>query len=224
MVTIPGVTDTTGTTTVDSRSNLADNYDTFLVLLTAQLQNQDPLAPMDSTQFTEQLVQFSQVEQQIRTNEQLEGLVGQYQAASAGAALSYLGKDAIISAADTTYVHSDTKENETNWAYNLSSGADEVTVEVKDSSGRVVYTADGERSQGEHLFAWDGTTNAGTIAPTGVYTLSVKAKDSVGASIDTSISVRETIMGVDFSGTTPLVITGTGTRQLDTIRSVLDHS
>ena len=78
------------------RTRLSDNYDTFLVLLTAQLQNQDPLAPMDSTQFTQQLVQFSQVEQQIRTNEQLEGLVGQYQAASAGAALSYLGKSAII--------------------------------------------------------------------------------------------------------------------------------
>ena len=60
----------------------SDNYDTFLILLTAQLQNQDPLAPMDSTQFTQQLVQFSQVEQQIRTNEQLEGLVGQYQAAA----------------------------------------------------------------------------------------------------------------------------------------------
>ena len=70
------------------RARLSDNYDTFLVLLTAQLQNQDPLAPMDSTQFTQQLVQFSQVEQQIRTNEQLQSLVGQYQAASAGAALS----------------------------------------------------------------------------------------------------------------------------------------
>jgi flagellar basal-body rod modification protein FlgD len=224
MVTIPGVTDTGTTNATGSRATLTENYDTFLVLLTAQLQNQDPLAPMDSTQFTEQLVQFSQVEQQIRTNEQLEGLVGQYQAAAAGSALSYLGKDAIIAAADTSYVHSDTKENKTNWAYNLSSGADDVTIEVKDANGRVVYTANGERGQGEHLFSWDGTTSAGGIAPTGVYTLSVKAKDSVGANIDTSISVRETIMGVDFSGTTPLVITGTGTRQLDTIRSVLDHS
>ena len=61
-------------TAAGARTRLSDNYDTFLVLLTAQLQNQDPLAPMDSTQFTQQLVQFSQVEQQIRTNEQLEGL------------------------------------------------------------------------------------------------------------------------------------------------------
>lgn len=219
MTTIPTVTDTP-TTATDSRTRLSDNYDTFLVLLTAQLQNQDPLAPMDSTQFTQQLVQFSQVEQQIRTNEQLEGLVGQYQAASAGAALSYLGKDAIIEAADTTFV----ADGETNWAYKLGSSSDEVTLKVKDSHGRVIYTADGEGASGDHLFTWDGTTDDGTAAPTGIYTLSVEAKDEGGAAITPTISVRETIMGVDFSGSSPLVITGTGSRALDTIRSVLDQS
>lgn len=225
MTTIPGLTDTSASAaTTDSRTRLSDNYDTFLVLLTAQLQNQDPLAPMDSTQFTQQLVQFSQVEQQIRTNEQLGSLVSQYQAASAGAALSYLGKDAIIEANDTTYVHDDNKENKTNWAYDLPSAASDVTIKVKDSHGRVIYTATGEHSAGQHLFTWDGTTDGGAIAPTGVYTLSVEAKDSNGAAITPSVSVRETILGVDFSGTTPLIMTGTGTRGLDTIRSVLDHS
>ena len=115
-------------TATASRTRLSDNYDTFLVLLTAQLQNQDPLAPMDSTQFTQQLVQFSQVEQQIRTNEQLEGLVGQYQAATAGAALSYLGKDAII-AADETYLAG----GEANWAYRCRNAATIMTITVKDS-------------------------------------------------------------------------------------------
>jgi flagellar basal-body rod modification protein FlgD len=223
MTTIPGVTDQSATT-IDSRSRLSDNYDTFLVLLTAQLQNQDPLAPMDSTQFTQQLVQFSQVEQQIRTNEQLEGLVGQYQAASAGAALSYLGKDAIITANNTTYVHDEAQENKTNWAYNLPSAADDVTVKIKDARGNVVYTTTGERGQGEHLFSWDGATNAGGVAPTGIYSISIEAKNSEGAAITPTVSVRETIMGVDFSGTTPLVITGTGTRELSAIRSVLDQN
>ena len=121
---VAGVTDTTSQAT-GARTRLSDNYDTFIVLLTAQLQNQDPLAPMDSTQFTQQLVQFSQVEQQIRTNEQLEGLVGQYQAASAGAALSYLGKDAIIEA-NETYLANGTA----NWAYNLPANAETLTVHV----------------------------------------------------------------------------------------------
>lgn len=216
---ISGVTDTTTSQAAGSRTRLSDNYDTFLVLLTAQLQNQDPLAPMDSTQFTQQLVQFSQVEQQIRTNEQLEGLVGQYQAASAGAALSYLGKDAIIEA-DETYLAG----GSANWAYRLPEAASSITVTVKDSSGRTVYESNTvPRGAGEHLFSWDGTKTNGETAPDGVYTISIEATNSEGAGITPTISVRETIMGVDFTGDVPVVITPSGTREIGTIRSVLDN-
>lgn len=216
---LSGVTNTTTSEAANSRTRLSDNYDTFLVLLTSQLQNQDPLAPMDSTQFTQQLVQFSQVEQQIRTNEQLEGLVGQYQTASAGAALSYLGKDAIIEA-NETYLAG----GSANWAYRLPSTADEMTIKVKDASGRVVYqTTSASRTSGEHLFSWDGTKSDGTTATDGVYQISIEAKDQDGAAITPTISVRETIMGVDFTGNSPVVITPSGTRDLSTIRSVLNN-
>ncbi len=202
-----------------SRTRLSDNYDTFLVLLTAQLQNQDPLAPMDSTQFTQQLVQFSQVEQQIRTNEQLEGLAGQYQAAAAGAALSYLGKDAIIEA-DETYLTG----GSANWAYRLPEAADSMKIQVKDMQGRVVYeTTSAARGSGEHLFTWDGVKTNGETAADGVYQISISAQNAAGTAITPSVSVRETIMGVDFSGTTPVVITPSGTRELSTIRSVLEN-
>ena len=202
-----------------ARTRLSDNYDTFLVLLTAQLQNQDPLAPMDSTQFTQQLVQFSQVEQQIRTNEQLTGLVGQYQAASAGAALSYLGKDAIIEA-DETYLAG----GEANWAYRLPDTATSMTVTIKDASGRTVYeTTTVPRSAGEHLFTWDGERTDGETAPDGVYTIHIEALNADGNEITPSVNVRERIMGVDFSGQTPVVITPSGTRELGSIRSVLDN-
>lgn len=217
---IPPVGTDVQTQATGDRTRLSDNYDTFLILLTAQLQNQDPLAPMDSTQFTQQLVQFSQVEQQIRTNEQLEGLVGQYQAASAGAALSYLGKDAIIEA-DETYLAG----GQANWAYRLPESATSMTVTVKDASGRTVYqTTEAPRGAGEHLFTWDGKKTNGETAPDGVYTVSIDAEDAAGDTITPTISVRETIMGVDFSGDTPVVITPSGTRELDTIRSVLDVS
>jgi len=215
---IGGVTDTTASEAAGSRTRLSDNYDTFLVLLTAQLQNQDPLAPMDSTQFTQQLVQFSQVEQQIRTNEQLEGLVGQYQAASAGAALSYLGKDAIIEA-DETYL----ANGAANWAYNLPVNAETMTVHVRDMNGRIVYTSTTEtRTAGEHLFTWDGTTNTGGTATDGVYQLTFEAQNTAGTAITPTLNVRETIMGVDFSSGTPVVITPSGTRSIDQIRSVLN--
>lgn len=211
-----GAATTTASQATQDRTTLADNFNTFLTLLTSQLQNQDPLSPMDSTQFTQQLVQFSGVEQQIRTNQTLEGLVTQYQAASAGAALSYLGKDAIIQA-DDTYLAG----GQANWAYNLPETANDITLNVKDAHGRVIYSTSGVKAQGEHLFTWDGTTTAGTTAPDGVYTLEVDAHNDSGTAITSTTTVRETIMGVDFSGTTPLVMTPSGTRSLDKIRSVL---
>jgi flagellar basal-body rod modification protein FlgD len=214
-----GVGAATGSTMQASSdtASLANNFDTFLTLLTAQLQNQDPLAPMDSTQFTQQLVQFSQVEQQIRTNQQMETLVGQYQAASASAALSYLGKDAIIEA-DETYLAG----GEANWAYVLpDGGADNVTVTVRDSSGRAVYTTDQvSGAGGEHLFTWDGVKTNGQTATDGVYTVQIEATAD-GENVDAIVRVRETIMGVDFSGTTPSIITPSGMRTFDKIRSVL---
>jgi flagellar basal-body rod modification protein FlgD len=198
-------------------TSLANNFDTFLTLLTAQLQNQDPLAPMDSTQFTQQLVQFSQVEQQIRTNQQMESLVGQFQAASASAALSYLGKDAIVEA-DETYLAG----GEANWAYVLpDGGADSVNITVRDSAGRAVFTAnDVPLTEGEHLFSWNGVKTNGETAADGVYTIDIEAQAD-GEDVDTIVRVRETIMGVDFSGTTPSIITPSGMRAFDKIRSVL---
>src|SRR5690348_15659649 len=151
----PTVTNPSATDPTSAQATLADNFNTFLTLLTSQLQNQDPLSPMDSNQFTQQLVQYSGVEQQIRTNQTLEGLVTQYQAASAGAALSYLGKDAIIEA-DDTYLAG----GAANWAYDLPETAKDITLNVKDSHGRVVYSTSGVKAQGEHLFTWDGTTTS----------------------------------------------------------------
>lgn len=200
-----------------SRTRLSDNYDTFLVLLTAQLQNQDPMAPMDSTQFTQQLVQFSQVEQQIRTNEQLEGLAGKYQAAAAGAALSYLGRETVLESDKTTLANGSAQ-----WGYSFGQNVDSVTLTVADARGRPLLQTSGEALAGSHVFNWNGRDNNGNVAPPGVYRLIVGATNEAGDEVKATMSVRETIRGVDFSGTTPLVITDTGTREIGLIRAVLD--
>ena len=87
---------TTSTTAVTgaaaAQKSLASNFDTFLTLLTTQLQHQDPLSPMDSTEFTQQLVQFSSVEQQISANKNLESLIALTKSRSSADAVSYLGK------------------------------------------------------------------------------------------------------------------------------------
>ncbi|HVZ99586.1 MAG TPA: flagellar hook assembly protein FlgD [Caulobacterales bacterium] len=206
--------------TEDSRTRLADNYNTFLTLLTAQLQNQDPLAPMDSTQFTQQLVQFSQVEQQIRTNEELNTLVAQYQAASAGSALSYLGRDAILASPYSTLGNQEGAK--ANWAYAFDKTPANVTLSVKDAAGHVVYSADGELTSGDHLFSWDGKQTNGSQAPAGVYTLVITAKDDSGATINPTITTRETILGVDFTAATPTVITQSGSHGIDSVRAILN--
>jgi flagellar basal-body rod modification protein FlgD len=199
------------------KKTLADNYDAFLVLLTTQLQNQDPTSPMDSTQFTQQLVQFSQVEQQIRTNEHLESLASQYQAASAGAALSYLGRDAMIES-DKTALGSAGAQ----WGYSLDPGAVSTTLTVTDARGRILLETRGDSAAGAHVFNWDGRDANGVPAAPGAYRLTVGAKNSNGDNVKATMSVRETIRGVDFSGPTPVVITASGARELGLIRAVLD--
>jgi flagellar basal-body rod modification protein FlgD len=222
-MTVSGVNNTPTTTTpsatdaTSAQQTLAGNFNTFLTLLTSQLQNQDPLSPMDSTQFTQQLVQFSQVEQQIKTNQNLEGLATQYQAASAGAALSYLGKGALIQS-DTTRLSG----GQASWGYSLPSTANTVRLEVRDASNRTVFQTDGVKAAGDHVYTWDGKDMNGNTMPAGNYHLVVTAQDSSSTAINATITTQETIRGVDFSGTTPQIITDSGSHGIDTIRAVLN--
>src|SRR5271154_1591718 len=86
-------TNTSSSTNNSAMQQLSGNMNTFLTLLTTQLQHQDPLSPMDSTQFTQQLVEYSQVEQQINTNTNLTNLISLQQTNSGAAAVGYLGKE-----------------------------------------------------------------------------------------------------------------------------------
>ncbi len=214
---IPGVTNTADNSVAkEATTRLSDNYDTFLVLLTAQLQNQDPLAPMDSTQFTQQLVQFSQVEQQIRTNEQLEGLVAQNQAASAGTALAYLGRDAIIEGNTSTLTG-----GAANWAYDLANAAD--NVKLKCATRAIALSSLSMASNPLANICLAGTAPIRWAkAPDGVYNLVITARDSAGTAVGVQTRVRETILGVDFTGDSPVVLTTSGKRNLDTIRAIID--
>jgi flagellar basal-body rod modification protein FlgD len=215
-VTDPTIVNTTATDSASAQQSLADNFSTFLTLLTSQLQNQDPLSPMDSTQFTQQLVQFSQVEQQIKTNQNLEGLAQQYQAASAGAALSYLGRSAVLEG-DTAAL----SNGQASWSYTLPNTAGTVRLEVRDSANRTLYSANGDLGAGTHVFSWDGTDSNGNTVPAGDYKLVVTATDANGNAITPTLMTTEVIRGVDFTQTTPQVITDSGSHGIDTIRAIL---
>jgi flagellar basal-body rod modification protein FlgD len=200
-----------------SRASLAQNFDTFLTLLTAQLQNQDPLDPVDSSKFTDQLVQFSQVEQQIETNDRLERLLDNQAAGSAGAALGYLGRTAEVKGATTQLA-----DGEARWGYELDRAAANVTLTVTDNVGRVVFETRRPGSTGAQSFVWDGRDLDGRERPAGAYRLSVKASDAADDEVKATISVREKITGVDLGGGNTQFMTAGGQRGFSDILRILE--
>jgi flagellar basal-body rod modification protein FlgD len=188
-----------------SKMTLSNNFDTFLTILTAQIQNQDPLEPMDSTQFTQQLVQFSGVEQQIRSNQQLETLISATRS-SAGASLSgYLGRQAEIAGDSAQF-----SEDPINFLYALPENAQSASLSILDSSGRTVFTSEGATQAGRHVFTWDGQTASGGEARPGVYTLRVTAKSAAGDILTSEQSILAEITGVDLSQGEPALTTAFG--------------
>ncbi|WP_018995827.1 flagellar hook assembly protein FlgD [Hirschia maritima] len=190
----------------NSRTSLASDFDTFLTLLTAQLQNQDPLEPTDATEFTNQLVQFSGVEQQIETNSALENLLASNNSATGAAMANYLGQQVEINSQGGGFHGEDV-----NWRYSISSEASSATITVKDAKGQIVYSQPAETDAGTHEFVWDGTLNDGTkAAQDQVYYTSVTATNADEESISTTTRLLTRVTGVDLSHDSPAITTSAG--------------
>ena len=198
-----------------SKVGLADNFETFLTLLTTQLQNQDPLDPLDSGEFTSQLVQFTSVEQAINTNDNLESLLILTQAASTGNAVSYIGKSVTFKGDAATLT-----SGQAAWKYDLASQAAETTIVVSDESGKVVYTEAGQTTQGKHDFIWNGTDNGGNALPDGLYTVQVSATDEGGTNVFADTFVTGAVTGVDIVGLEPFLKMGLDAYRLSDILSI----
>lgn len=148
------------------------DFDSFLTLLTSQLKYQDPLSPMDSTQFTTQLVQFTGVEQQIKQNKNLESIMAMQQSMELASASNYIGKT--IDAGGKSIV---LNGGEASISYELDAGAKEVSIAIKNSSGEVVRTIEGTTKSGMQTVSWDGRSDANTRLADGTYSFVVNAKD-----------------------------------------------
>ena len=174
-----------------SRKSLAGDINQFLNLLTTQLKYQDPLSPMDSTQFTAQLAQFAGVEQSIQTNKNLESLIGLTQATQISTGVSYIGRT----------IEADTNvgalvDGRAEFLYNLPKTATTAVITVRDAEGKVVYTGNAEKSVGSHNFVWDGKDTNGTQLPDGPYVMSVTAKDSSDGAISVITHMLGRVEGV----------------------------
>jgi len=194
---------TTTSSTSTASQQLSGNFQTFLTLLTTQLKNQDPMSPMDSNQFTQQLVMYSQVEQQIDTNSKLDSLISLGTNQTNSYAMSYLGKSVVLTNGTASL-----SSGKADWTYALDSAASTTTLTVTNSSGKVVYSKSGETAAGTHDFTWDGKDGNGNQLSDGTYTLAVSSTASDGTAVTTSVASKGTVTGVDLSGSTPQLVIG----------------
>lgn len=160
-----------GGSTSTSTSSTEDIQNRFLTLLVAQLENQDPLNPLDNTEITSQLAQMSTVQGIEQLNSQLSSLVDSLGDTQAVQASALIGNTVLVPGASLTL-----SEGEAYGGVNLASAADQVTVSILDSTGKVIQTQTlGANEAGNVLFSWDGSTSSGTAATDGSYSFKVTA-------------------------------------------------
>jgi len=179
--------------TENQKVGLADDFNQFLNLLTTQLQNQDPLSPMDTNQFTNQLVQFSGVEQQINMNQKLDSLVQMELAGISSVALGYVGMD-------VNYISSDFHfdgNKPVNTTFSFEGDSVETSISILDENGTSVYNEKGPLGPGPHQFQWDGNGALGDPLPEGTYTLSVGGVDREGNSVKSNTVVSGNVDGIE---------------------------
>jgi len=201
----------------NASQSLADTFDTFLALLTTQLQNQDPLDPMKSEEFTQQLVQFSGVEQAINSNKKLDQLVQLQTSNQLTGAVSYIGKSVEV-VSDQLMLQDGTSEI----TYGLDGKATQTTIKIIDQTGKTVRTINGNTEQGRHEYAWDGRNESGDLVPDGVYNFTVIAVGPENKTVNTVTAAVGKVTGIEIVDNTVTLNIGELGIGLDKIFAVRD--
>ena len=199
----------------DSRTNVATDLDTFLKLLTTQLQNQNPLEPLDTNQFTQQLVQYSEVEQAIQTNQLLENQLKLQAANVITNVVSYIGKTV-----ELTGTSQPLKNGSASWPINSASAADNATFTIKDASGNLIFSETKSLSTGSSNYEWNGETLDGGTAPEGSYTLEISATDGDGTAIDVNVASSGLVEGVNMKNNSIKLLVGGIEVDLEDVTSI----
>jgi flagellar basal-body rod modification protein FlgD len=200
-----------------ANTQIAGNFQSFLQLLTTQLQNQNPLSPLDTNQFTQQLVEFAGVQQQINTNDSLATLVSLQQTAQSSQALEFVGKTAVVKGSTAALTNSQAE-----WEFNIPS-ASTINISIANSTGATVYTNSFTVAAGNNqAFGWNGLGTDGTQEPDGNYTISATAKDSAGNTVAVTTSVAGVVSSVDLTQSPPLLSIGGQTFTVNQVESIID--
>lgn len=198
----------------NSRTGIANNFDQFLQLLTTQLKNQSPLDPLDTNQFTQQLVQFAGVEQQLRTNETLASLVTANRVNNATSALGFVGANVTVDRKGSPMQNSQVK-----WLMNAPR-AGMASVTIKDKDGKTVHVGSKTLTAGEQEFVWDGKLPGGSQAAEGEYTISVSAQDTALKVMEVKPFMLARVDSVDVSGDSPRIKVGSLDLALTDVKTI----
>jgi len=220
--TLPTTTTTNSSTSstaqaagVAGSQNIAGDYNTFLTLLTTQLQNQDPLDPLDTNQFTQQLVEFSSVEQQVNMNSNLQTLISLQQTSEATSAMQFVGSNVSLSGSTATLA----ANSPATWSLNSPSPAT-AAITITNSSGQTAFSGNVSLNAGTQTYSWNGQGTNGVTWPAGQYTLAVSAAGANGQAVTVSTQVQGTVSGVDLSQNPPQLLVGGKGYPISAIQSI----
>jgi flagellar basal-body rod modification protein FlgD len=198
-------------------SQIAGNFQSFLTLLTTQLQNQNPLDPLDTNQFTQQLVEFAGVQQQLNTNDSLATLVSLQQTAQSTQALGFVGKTAVVNGNTAAL----TKSTAT-WELSIPTNST-VNISIANSSGQTVFAGNYTATAGNNQpFTWNGQASDGTQLADGNYTLTATAKDSSNNTVAVTTQVQGVVSSVDLTQSPPLLSINGSTYTVSQIHSIVN--
>jgi flagellar basal-body rod modification protein FlgD len=207
---------TTGTTS-SAESRLVGDYDSFLLLLTTQLKNQDPLAPLDATQFVSQLSQFASVEQMIVSNQKLDQIVSSLGANSIMADIGLIGRTVEVPGS-----MAELHDGSLSLRYSLAKDAEQAGVVIRDAEGNIVRTLPVSTSAGEHGLTWDGTDDDGDQLDDGIYTFTFGAADAEGKPVATQSYVTAAVMRVETTASgSSLVLSNGQSTTSSAVRAVM---
>lgn len=207
-----GASNTSGTS--GARQKLSTNFDTFLMMLTTQLKNQDPTQPMDANQFTQQLVQYSQIEQQLATNDKLDKLIANSQNSQTTTALGYLGTKVSFDASQAT-----PGTASTSWTFTAPTSGD-YTIRVRDAAGTLVKETTASITGGTaSSYTWDNVRSDGSPVGTGTYTMELWQGSGSNAK-QVGVVNNGQVSSVDTSGSEVTVTVGTQKVPVSKIKTI----
>lgn len=173
-----------------SQAKLEEDLNRFLNLLVTQLQNQDPLEPLDSNEFTSQLVEFANVEQQISQNAHLEKMLNLQESSQAADMVNYLGTTVEVEGRQFNLTG-----GEATFTYTMPANAASGSITITNSSGLTVYTSDANTQAGKQTFDWNGLDKNGNPVADGQYNVLVTALDARRELLDVDHTVFGEVTG-----------------------------